>query len=135
MEERVALPRERGEAQGEVRGERGEVRKPLLQRTIRPEEEILRVVESWNPDKGYLGRVCLKTREKVWLYFNLLKITVPFSYDQMYDFQLVKSLHSFSILLLQSLEFKLYWTFFYLIYSTCSACSTPKPALVALHCN
>uniref|UniRef100_A0A674BJF4 Phosphoinositide phospholipase C n=1 Tax=Salmo trutta TaxID=8032 RepID=A0A674BJF4_SALTR len=37
---------------------------PLLQRTIRPEEEILRVVESWNPDEGYLGRVCLKTREK-----------------------------------------------------------------------
>uniref|UniRef100_A0A674BIA7 Phosphoinositide phospholipase C n=1 Tax=Salmo trutta TaxID=8032 RepID=A0A674BIA7_SALTR len=71
MEERVALPRERGE-----------VRKPLLQRTIRPEEEILRVVESWNPDEGYLGRVCLKTREKVWLYFNLLKITVPFSDDQ-----------------------------------------------------
>uniref|UniRef100_A0AAZ3SUE6 Phosphoinositide phospholipase C n=1 Tax=Oncorhynchus tshawytscha TaxID=74940 RepID=A0AAZ3SUE6_ONCTS len=62
MEERVALPRQRGEAQGEVRGE---VRRPLLQRTIRPEEEILRVVESWNPDEGYLGRVCLKTREKV----------------------------------------------------------------------
>ncbi|XP_045067497.1 1-phosphatidylinositol 4,5-bisphosphate phosphodiesterase epsilon-1-like [Coregonus clupeaformis] len=60
MEERVALPRERGEA----RGERGEVRRPLLQRIIRPEEEILRVVESWNPDEGYLGRVCLKTREK-----------------------------------------------------------------------
>uniref|UniRef100_A0A4W5NXT3 Phosphoinositide phospholipase C n=1 Tax=Hucho hucho TaxID=62062 RepID=A0A4W5NXT3_9TELE len=53
MEERVALPRERGEA-----------RKPLLQRTIRPEEDILRVIQSWNPDEGYLGRVCLKTREK-----------------------------------------------------------------------
>ncbi|XP_064788827.1 1-phosphatidylinositol 4,5-bisphosphate phosphodiesterase epsilon-1-like isoform X2 [Oncorhynchus masou masou] len=65
MEERVALPRQRGEAQGEVWGERGEVRRPLLQRTIRPEEEILRVVESWNPDEGYLGRVCLKTREKL----------------------------------------------------------------------
>uniref|UniRef100_A0A8C7HPK2 Phosphoinositide phospholipase C n=1 Tax=Oncorhynchus kisutch TaxID=8019 RepID=A0A8C7HPK2_ONCKI len=52
------------EERGEVRGERGEVRRPLLQRTIRPEEEILRVVESWNPDEGYLGRVCLKTREK-----------------------------------------------------------------------
>uniref|UniRef100_A0A8C7UWB5 Phosphoinositide phospholipase C n=1 Tax=Oncorhynchus mykiss TaxID=8022 RepID=A0A8C7UWB5_ONCMY len=50
MEERVTL---------------GEVRRPLLQRTIRPEEEILRVVESWNPDEGYLGRVCLKTREKL----------------------------------------------------------------------
>ncbi|XP_035610484.1 1-phosphatidylinositol 4,5-bisphosphate phosphodiesterase epsilon-1-like [Oncorhynchus keta] len=65
MEERVALPRQRGEAQGEVRGEREEVRRPLLQRTIRPEEEILRVVESWNPAEGYLGRVCLKTREKL----------------------------------------------------------------------
>uniref|UniRef100_A0A4W5K9D2 Phosphoinositide phospholipase C n=1 Tax=Hucho hucho TaxID=62062 RepID=A0A4W5K9D2_9TELE len=64
MEERVALPRERGEARGEVPGKRGEVRRPLLQRTIRPEEEILRVVESWNPEEGYLGRVCLKTREK-----------------------------------------------------------------------
>ncbi|XP_064868824.1 1-phosphatidylinositol 4,5-bisphosphate phosphodiesterase epsilon-1-like [Oncorhynchus nerka] len=60
MEERVALPRERGES----RGERGEARKPLLQRTIRPEEEIFRVIQSWNPDEGYLGRVCLKTREK-----------------------------------------------------------------------
>ncbi|CAB1312833.1 unnamed protein product [Coregonus sp. 'balchen'] len=60
MEERVALPRERGE----TRGERGDARKPLLQRTIRPEEEILRVIQSWNPDEGYLGRVCLKTREK-----------------------------------------------------------------------
>uniref|UniRef100_A0A8C8HI87 Phosphoinositide phospholipase C n=1 Tax=Oncorhynchus tshawytscha TaxID=74940 RepID=A0A8C8HI87_ONCTS len=56
MEERVALPRERGE--------RGEARKPLLQRTIRPEEEIFRVIQSWNPDEGYLGRVCLRTREK-----------------------------------------------------------------------
>uniref|UniRef100_A0A673XG08 Phosphoinositide phospholipase C n=1 Tax=Salmo trutta TaxID=8032 RepID=A0A673XG08_SALTR len=37
---------------GESRGERG---------------EILRVIQSWNPDEGYLGRVCLKTREKVWL--------------------------------------------------------------------
>uniref|UniRef100_A0A673XH08 Phosphoinositide phospholipase C n=1 Tax=Salmo trutta TaxID=8032 RepID=A0A673XH08_SALTR len=49
-----------------ILGERGEARKPLLQRTIRPEEEILRVIQSWNPDEGYLGRVCLKTREKVW---------------------------------------------------------------------
>uniref|UniRef100_A0A8C7GIF1 Phosphoinositide phospholipase C n=1 Tax=Oncorhynchus kisutch TaxID=8019 RepID=A0A8C7GIF1_ONCKI len=57
MEERVALPRERGES-------RGEARKPLLQRTIRPEEEIFRVIQSWNPDEGYLGRVCLRTREK-----------------------------------------------------------------------
>uniref|UniRef100_A0A8C7GFH3 Phosphoinositide phospholipase C n=1 Tax=Oncorhynchus kisutch TaxID=8019 RepID=A0A8C7GFH3_ONCKI len=45
---------------------RGEARKPLLQRTIRPEEEIFRVIQSWNPDEGYLGRVCLRTREKVW---------------------------------------------------------------------
>lgn len=80
MEERVAFPRERGES----RGERGEARKPLLQRPIRPEEEILRVIQSWNPDEGYLGRVCLKTREKVWVHSNLLKITVPFSYDQIY---------------------------------------------------
>uniref|UniRef100_A0A8C7QA47 Phosphoinositide phospholipase C n=1 Tax=Oncorhynchus mykiss TaxID=8022 RepID=A0A8C7QA47_ONCMY len=34
---------------GESRGERG---------------EIFRVIQSWNPDEGYLGRVCLKTREK-----------------------------------------------------------------------
>uniref|UniRef100_A0A8C8M4W0 Phosphoinositide phospholipase C n=1 Tax=Oncorhynchus tshawytscha TaxID=74940 RepID=A0A8C8M4W0_ONCTS len=95
MEERVALPRERGE--------RGEARKPLLQRTIRPEEEIFRVIQSWNPDEGYLGRVCLRTREKVWVHSNLLKTTVPFSYDQMYDFQLVRKalsrLYLISILL------------------------------------
>ncbi|KAJ8013828.1 hypothetical protein DPEC_G00033850 [Dallia pectoralis] len=60
IEEMVALSQERGE----TREDRGEARSPLLQRTIRPEEEILKVVQSWNPNEGYLGRVCLKNRKK-----------------------------------------------------------------------
>ena len=53
-EERVAMPRERSEGSALVQ-----------ERLIRPEEDILRVVQGWKSNKGYLCRLCLKKREKV----------------------------------------------------------------------
>ncbi|XP_015201851.2 1-phosphatidylinositol 4,5-bisphosphate phosphodiesterase epsilon-1 isoform X3 [Lepisosteus oculatus] len=51
-EEKVPLSKERSEA-----------RKQTLQRAIGPEEEILKVLRSWFPEEGYVGRICLKTKE------------------------------------------------------------------------
>lgn len=34
-------------------------------RPLAPEEEVVRLVNSWPPEEGYLGRLCLKTREEV----------------------------------------------------------------------
>ncbi|XP_046885850.1 1-phosphatidylinositol 4,5-bisphosphate phosphodiesterase epsilon-1-like isoform X2 [Hypomesus transpacificus] len=53
QEERVAMPRERSEGGALVQ-----------ERLIRPEEDILRVVQGWKSNKGYLCRLCLKKREK-----------------------------------------------------------------------
>ncbi|XP_076141340.1 1-phosphatidylinositol 4,5-bisphosphate phosphodiesterase epsilon-1-like [Alosa pseudoharengus] len=57
LEERQALTRERGD-RGEARG------KPSLQRVLGPEEEVLKVLNSWSPEEGYLARLCLKTKEE-----------------------------------------------------------------------
>ncbi|XP_031435387.1 1-phosphatidylinositol 4,5-bisphosphate phosphodiesterase epsilon-1-like isoform X3 [Clupea harengus] len=58
LEERQPQTRERGEVRGEARG------KPPLQRVLGPEEEVLKVLNSWNPEEGYLARLCLKTKEE-----------------------------------------------------------------------
>uniref|UniRef100_A0A3P8XGD7 Phosphoinositide phospholipase C n=1 Tax=Esox lucius TaxID=8010 RepID=A0A3P8XGD7_ESOLU len=34
------------------------------QRRLAPEEEIIRVISSWQPEEGCVGRICLKTREE-----------------------------------------------------------------------
>ncbi|KPP79149.1 hypothetical protein Z043_101295 [Scleropages formosus] len=52
-EEKVPLSKERTEA-----------RKPPQQRCLAPEEEVLKVVGSWFPEEGYVGRICLRTREE-----------------------------------------------------------------------
>ncbi|KAG7492782.1 hypothetical protein MATL_G00017850 [Megalops atlanticus] len=52
-EEKVSLSKERNDS-----------KKPPQQRPLMPEEEILAVVNSWIPDEGYVGRICLKTREE-----------------------------------------------------------------------
>ncbi|XP_064175476.1 1-phosphatidylinositol 4,5-bisphosphate phosphodiesterase epsilon-1 isoform X3 [Anguilla rostrata] len=44
--------------------ERSDTKKPPQQRPLAPEEEILTVVSSWTPDEGYVGRICLKTKEE-----------------------------------------------------------------------
>ncbi|XP_062330933.1 1-phosphatidylinositol 4,5-bisphosphate phosphodiesterase epsilon-1 [Osmerus eperlanus] len=33
-------------------------------RPLAPEEDVVRLVNSWPPEEGYLGRLCLKTREE-----------------------------------------------------------------------
>ncbi|KAM6951573.1 1-phosphatidylinositol 4,5-bisphosphate phosphodiesterase epsilon-1-like [Aplochiton taeniatus] len=44
--------------------ERGEVKRCAHQRPLAPEEDVVRVVNSWVPEEGYVGRICLKTREE-----------------------------------------------------------------------
>uniref|UniRef100_A0A3Q1JCE7 Phosphoinositide phospholipase C n=1 Tax=Anabas testudineus TaxID=64144 RepID=A0A3Q1JCE7_ANATE len=53
-EERVPLMKERSEA-----------KRCPQQRALTPEEEVVRLVNSWSTEDGYVGRICLKTREEV----------------------------------------------------------------------
>uniref|UniRef100_A0A8C4HFA5 Phosphoinositide phospholipase C n=1 Tax=Dicentrarchus labrax TaxID=13489 RepID=A0A8C4HFA5_DICLA len=45
--------------------ERSEVKRCPQHRALAPEEEVVRLVSSWNTEEGYVGRICLKTREEV----------------------------------------------------------------------
>uniref|UniRef100_A0A3Q3LIZ2 Phosphoinositide phospholipase C n=1 Tax=Labrus bergylta TaxID=56723 RepID=A0A3Q3LIZ2_9LABR len=51
--------------------ERSEVKRCAQHRPLAPEEEVLRLVSSWNTEEGYVGRICLKTREEVQSQRNL----------------------------------------------------------------
>ncbi|XP_041670988.1 1-phosphatidylinositol 4,5-bisphosphate phosphodiesterase epsilon-1 isoform X2 [Cheilinus undulatus] len=44
--------------------ERSEVKRSAQQRPLAPEEEVVRLVSGWNTEEGYVGRICLKTREE-----------------------------------------------------------------------
>ncbi|KAJ8365681.1 hypothetical protein SKAU_G00145120 [Synaphobranchus kaupii] len=44
--------------------DRSDTKKPPQQRPLAPEEEILTVISSWISDEGYVGRICLKTKEE-----------------------------------------------------------------------
>uniref|UniRef100_A0A3Q0RX65 Phosphoinositide phospholipase C n=1 Tax=Amphilophus citrinellus TaxID=61819 RepID=A0A3Q0RX65_AMPCI len=44
--------------------ERSEVKRCPQHRALAPEEEVARVVSSWNTEEGYVRRLCLKTREE-----------------------------------------------------------------------
>ncbi|XP_028331873.1 1-phosphatidylinositol 4,5-bisphosphate phosphodiesterase epsilon-1 isoform X7 [Gouania willdenowi] len=44
--------------------ERGEVKRCALYRPLAPEEEVVRLVYSWSTEDGYVGRICLKTKEE-----------------------------------------------------------------------
>ncbi|XP_023281807.1 1-phosphatidylinositol 4,5-bisphosphate phosphodiesterase epsilon-1 [Seriola lalandi dorsalis] len=44
--------------------ERSEVKRCAQHRPLAPEEEVVRLVFSWNAEEGYVGRICLKTREE-----------------------------------------------------------------------
>ncbi|KAM6964739.1 1-phosphatidylinositol 4,5-bisphosphate phosphodiesterase epsilon-1 isoform 1-T1 [Tautogolabrus adspersus] len=44
--------------------ERSEVKRCAQHRPLAPEEEVLRLVSGWNTEEGYVGRICLKTREE-----------------------------------------------------------------------
>uniref|UniRef100_A0A3B5B5Z6 Phosphoinositide phospholipase C n=1 Tax=Stegastes partitus TaxID=144197 RepID=A0A3B5B5Z6_9TELE len=45
--------------------ERSEVKRCVQFRCLAPEEEVVRLVCSWSTEDGYVGRICLKTREEV----------------------------------------------------------------------
>ncbi|KAM4715436.1 1-phosphatidylinositol 4,5-bisphosphate phosphodiesterase epsilon-1 isoform 2-T3 [Anableps anableps] len=44
--------------------ERSEVKRCAQYRPLAPEEEVVRLVSSWDAEVGYVGRICLKTREE-----------------------------------------------------------------------
>ncbi|KAL0984148.1 hypothetical protein UPYG_G00137700 [Umbra pygmaea] len=44
--------------------ERSDSKKLPPQRPLAPEEEVIRVVTSWQPEEGYVGRICLKTKQE-----------------------------------------------------------------------
>uniref|UniRef100_UPI003AAC74CA 1-phosphatidylinositol 4,5-bisphosphate phosphodiesterase epsilon-1-like n=1 Tax=Centroberyx gerrardi TaxID=166262 RepID=UPI003AAC74CA len=44
--------------------ERSEVKRCAQHRHLAPEEEVIRLVESWHTEEGYVARICLKTREE-----------------------------------------------------------------------
>uniref|UniRef100_A0AAQ5ZRG0 Phosphoinositide phospholipase C n=1 Tax=Amphiprion ocellaris TaxID=80972 RepID=A0AAQ5ZRG0_AMPOC len=44
--------------------ERSEVKRCAQFRCLAPEEEVVRLVCSWSTEEGYVGRICLKTREE-----------------------------------------------------------------------
>nr|XP_005991625.1 PREDICTED: 1-phosphatidylinositol 4,5-bisphosphate phosphodiesterase epsilon-1 isoform X2 [Latimeria chalumnae] len=44
--------------------EKNDCRKPPFQRVIGPEEEILKILNSWFPEEGYVGRIIFKTKEE-----------------------------------------------------------------------
>ncbi|XP_034564652.1 1-phosphatidylinositol 4,5-bisphosphate phosphodiesterase epsilon-1 isoform X2 [Notolabrus celidotus] len=44
--------------------ERSEVKRSAQHRPLAPEEEVVRLISSWNTEEGYVGRICLKTREE-----------------------------------------------------------------------
>uniref|UniRef100_I3KHV3 Phosphoinositide phospholipase C n=1 Tax=Oreochromis niloticus TaxID=8128 RepID=I3KHV3_ORENI len=48
--------------------ERSEVKRCPQHRALAPEEEVVRVVSSWNTEEGYVRRLCLKTREEVHMF-------------------------------------------------------------------
>ena len=51
--------------------ERSEVKRCAQYRSLGPEEEVVRVVSSWNTEDGCVGRIVLKTREEVHRHLNL----------------------------------------------------------------
>ncbi|XP_035468338.2 1-phosphatidylinositol 4,5-bisphosphate phosphodiesterase epsilon-1 isoform X3 [Scophthalmus maximus] len=44
--------------------ERSEVKRCAQHRPLAPEEEVVRLVDSWNSEEGHVGRIYLKTREE-----------------------------------------------------------------------
>uniref|UniRef100_A0A3B5LDU7 Phosphoinositide phospholipase C n=1 Tax=Xiphophorus couchianus TaxID=32473 RepID=A0A3B5LDU7_9TELE len=49
----------------EIKNEkRSEVKRCAQYRPLAPEEEVVRLVSSWDTDDGYVGRICIKTREE-----------------------------------------------------------------------
>uniref|UniRef100_A0AAQ4PAD4 Phosphoinositide phospholipase C n=1 Tax=Gasterosteus aculeatus aculeatus TaxID=481459 RepID=A0AAQ4PAD4_GASAC len=44
--------------------ERSEAKRCSQHRPLAPEEEVVRLVSSWSSEEGYVGRICLKTRDE-----------------------------------------------------------------------
>lgn len=49
--------------------EKSESKKAPQQRPLANDERLLKVLHSWQPEEGYVGRICLKTKEEVTTLF------------------------------------------------------------------
>uniref|UniRef100_A0A673ZY97 Phosphoinositide phospholipase C n=1 Tax=Salmo trutta TaxID=8032 RepID=A0A673ZY97_SALTR len=67
--------------------ERSDRKRCHQQRPVAPEEEIIRVINSWQPEEGYVGRICLKTKEEVLLYST--EISHDCYMERKYSFNIV----------------------------------------------
>lgn len=54
MEEKIPLSKEKSEA-----------KKVPQQRPLASDERVLKVLHSWQPEEGYVGRICLKAKQEV----------------------------------------------------------------------
>lgn len=54
MEEKIPLSKEKCDA-----------KKVPQQRPLASDERVLKVLHSWQPEEGYVGRLCLKAKEEV----------------------------------------------------------------------
>uniref|UniRef100_A0A8D3BMP9 Phosphoinositide phospholipase C n=1 Tax=Scophthalmus maximus TaxID=52904 RepID=A0A8D3BMP9_SCOMX len=54
--------------------ERSEVKRCAQHRPLAPEEEVVRLVDSWNSEEGHVGRIYLKTREEVCIWSLFLEL-------------------------------------------------------------
>ncbi|XP_051523152.1 1-phosphatidylinositol 4,5-bisphosphate phosphodiesterase epsilon-1-like [Myxocyprinus asiaticus] len=61
MEERIPLSKEKCD-----------LKKTTQQRPLVNDERLLRVLHSWQPEEGYVGRICLKTKEENFNEKNVL---------------------------------------------------------------
>ncbi|XP_069011677.1 1-phosphatidylinositol 4,5-bisphosphate phosphodiesterase epsilon-1 [Embiotoca jacksoni] len=52
------------EEKGPLLKERSDVKRCAQHRCLAPEEEVVRLVHGWSSEDGYVGRICLKTREE-----------------------------------------------------------------------
>lgn len=68
MEEKIPLSKEKCDA-----------KKVPQQRPLAPDEKVLKVLHSWQPEEGYVGRLCLKAKEEV--NESRVQIFVPYYYS------------------------------------------------------
>lgn len=76
--------------------ERSEVKRCAQYRPLAPEEEVVRLVYSWNAEEGYVGRICLKTREEVFVNIHSVK-QVLLEFNVFYQMQLSSCQYTLSM--------------------------------------
>uniref|UniRef100_A0A3B3E079 Phosphoinositide phospholipase C n=1 Tax=Oryzias melastigma TaxID=30732 RepID=A0A3B3E079_ORYME len=64
--------------------ERSEVKRCAQYRFLAPEEEVVRLVSRWDMEEGYVGRICLKTKDEVLTVQAVILTLAPSSEEDMF---------------------------------------------------